>query len=383
MPNFFKNIISYNNSYSKNVNYGFSLKKYTNTTPLTNATVFSGSLSGRGSLKRIYDFNKNHSVTTTVNTPSNTSLTTYNIINWNEINPNTFKFGNWISIATSSSGQYVYATDTNFFNPSIWTSNNYGETFTQITNINAFDPYGNLSVNYNGNFVVCPAIRDSIFYSNNYGNDVQPTSDPGGFWWVSAINSTGSICCIGKSFNNGGVTNPIFISNNQSLFSPILNGLYCNWSGITMNSSGNFIIACSYEGYVYYTKNTGNSWSLFSLPKYNWSSVSTSSNGNYICVSSFDGYIYVSINGGTSWTSCSPNNTSWSSVYIARSSNLILACGITDYIYYSSNYGLTWNITSPNSTPSNWSSICCSDDGSYIYACINGGNIYTTTTSKN
>jgi photosystem II stability/assembly factor-like uncharacterized protein len=148
-----------------------------------------------------------------------------------------------------------------------------------------------------------------------------------------------------------------------------------------MNSSGTFIIACSYDGYVYYTSNTGKTWNSFSLPTYCWSSVSITSDERYICLCSLDGYIYVSKNTGKSWNSCAPKKISWSSIYIAKNTNLILACGINDYIYYSCNYGSTWTITNPNNTPSNWSSICCSNDGKYIYACVNGGNIYTAKTN--
>jgi photosystem II stability/assembly factor-like uncharacterized protein len=107
------------------------------------------------------------------------------------------------------------------------------------------------------------------------------------------------------------------------------------------------------------------------------------SNGTYIAICSLDGYIYISSNGGSTWVSCSPNQKlNWSCIYLSKGSNLLLATAINDNIYYSSNYGSNWSMTSPNGIKSNWSSICCSNNGQYIYACVNGGNIYTTTTSS-
>jgi hypothetical protein len=304
---------------------------------------------------------------------------------WNSINPINMGFGNWFNIVCSSSGEYVYATNPNIYTPSIFVSNNYGITFTEkLYNGDEYHNYSNIAVDESGGYFICPAIRDLIFNSSNYGETIGNTNDPGGFWWVPAMNKSGSIACIAKNFNNSGGTtaNPVFISINQSLFNPSLENLFYSWSSVAMNSDGNIIAVSSYDGYVYYTTNTGNSWNKYNLPQYCWSSITMDSTGKYIGICSLDGYIYFSSNSGNHWIACSPNNNKWSSIYFSKNNNLLLACAINDNIYYSSNYGYNWKMTSPNGIPSNWSSICCSDDGSYVYACINGGNIYTTKTSS-
>lgn len=372
----FKQII-YKNIHDKNLKTGFSLGKYSNTKPVTYNAVASGCVSrSRGSLERIMTYN--NSSTETVNN-------IFSINTWNTINPITGGLGNWFNIVSSQTGQYVVATNPNIYTPSIFVSNNYGISFTENLYNGSYHNYSNLAIDFSGNYFLCPAIRDLIFNSTDYGETIGTTNDSGGFWWAVSMNSSGSIACIAKNFNNSGGTNanPIFISINQSLFNVSLNNLFYSWSSVAMNSNGNFIIVCSYDGYVYYTTNTGKSWGKYNLPTYCWSSITMTSNGTYIAICSLDGYIYISSNGGSTWVSCSPNQKlNWSCIYLSKGSNLLLATAINDNIYYSSNYGSNWSMTSPNGIKSNWSSICCSNNGQYIYACVNGGNIYTTTTSS-
>ena len=95
-------------------------------------------------------------------------------------------------------------------------------------------------------------------------------------------------------------------------------------------------------------------------------------------ISSLNGYIYVSNNSGSTWNSCSPSTSLiWGCVSISGNGNIIYAGAIQDYIYYSSNGGTSWSTTNPSyNLIYNWSSICSSYDGSIVYACVNGGDIY-------
>jgi hypothetical protein len=390
VKNIFNQIIHINGNRNGDGKYfkaGFSLSKFSNTKPVPYITVFAGCLNpNKGSLKRIIKFKNNNTEKESSEKEStkNESIV-FSINNWSIINPITEGFGNWFNIVCSKSGQYVVSTNSNYYHPSIYVSNNYGTSFTENLYNDEKHNYSNLAINYNGNYILCTAIRDDIFNSTDYGETIGNTNNPGGFWWAIGMNSSGSIACIAKNFNNSGgqTANLIYISINQSLFNISLNNLFYSWSSVAMNSNGNFIIVCSYEGYVYYTTNTGNSWKKYNLPTYCWSSITMTSNGTYIAICSLDGYIYISLNSGKNWSSCSPNNNlNWSCIYLSKDSNLLLATAINDNIYYSSNYGSNWSMTSPNGIKSNWSSICCSNNGKYIYACINGGNIYTTTTSS-
>lgn len=367
--------IIFNKKYFK---AGFSLGKYSNTKPINYTTVAAGCLyPSKGSLKRIISFIANHSEKESI---------VFSINNWNTINPITEGLGNWFNIVCSKSGQYVVATNPNIYKPSIFVSNNYGISFTETLYNNSYHNYSNLAIDFGGNFFLCTAIRDLIFNSTDYGQTIGTNDNQlGGFWWAVSMNSSGSVACIAENFNNSSGTNAnkVFISINQSLFNVSLNGLFYSWSSVAMNSNGNFIIICSYDGYVYYTTNTGETWNKYNLPTYCWSSITMTSNGTYIAICSLNGYIYISSNSGKNWSSCSPNNNlNWSCIYLSKDSNLLLATAINDNIYYSSNYGSNWTMTSPNGIKSNWSSVCCSNNGKYIYACINGGNIYTTTTTS-
>jgi hypothetical protein len=163
MNDIFKEII-YKNTHTKNFNIGFSLGKYSNTKTLHYNTVASGCVSrSRGSLERIMNFNNNNTETVNNN---------FLINNWKTVNPIIDSLGNWFNIVCSKSGQYVVATNPNIYKPSIFISNNYGNTFVENLYDDSYHNYSNLAIDSSGNYFLCPAIRDLIFNSTNYGETI-------------------------------------------------------------------------------------------------------------------------------------------------------------------------------------------------------------------
>jgi len=301
------------------------------------------------------------------------SSTNYNLV---EVNPIQYGVGNWFQILTNNTGNYVTAIDSNILVPGLYVSSDGGDTFT--LNTTQYHNYSGISTTNSGNYIFSPAIRDLIFLSNDYGSTFNTTSNPGGFWYKVASNSTGQIVAIFKNFNNsdGETGNPIFISTNYaSSFTSSISSFY-SWSDIAMNDKGNVIAVCSYDGHLYLTTNQGKTWSSISVPAYCWSGISIDKTGSNIVLCSLDGYIYVSNNTGRTFNSVAPSNLKWSSICISSNANVIFACAINDYIYYSSNNGSSWKKTNPSGTPSNWSSISTNNTGTLVCACVNGGNIY-------
>lgn len=292
------------------------------------------------------------------------------------VNPIPNSLGNFYSVSSSSSGKNIVVINANIFNPSIYFSTNYGETFQQ-SNVANHD-FTSICMATDANIMFSPAIRDLYFSSNNKGNSFSQTipNGNGQFWSCNCCTSNGGFILIGIIPNSNLIGGGLFISTNKGKsFNNVLN--YNNlWSSVATSSNGRLCLAVSYDGYVCYSTNMANSWNFVNVPAYSWSSVSTNSNGNLAAVCSLDGYIYISKNiSKTNWVSVAPNSFNWTCIFISPNGKVILVAGVNTPIYYTTNNGTTWNFI-PKSPSEYWSSITTNNDASIITAVINGGGIY-------
>ena len=286
--------------------------------------------------------------------------------------------GNWTSISCDSSGQNLIIINSYLPLNNIFISNNYGNQWNNLTT-----SLGNINLSQavitpNANCICLAAIRKGIYISNNSG----------GSWgsWEEYLSENGiqnSIACS----SNGQIILTIGCLDYQNyyLLMSTNNGINfinpptpsIDWNYVSMNSLGTIMAACSSDGQCYISNDTGTTWTPSYLPKYNWNSISMDSTGNNIVICSLNGFIYISNNSGSSWTLCSPINLTWNSVFISSNANIIFATALNSSdIYYSTSNGTNWLTTSPNPNSTNWGAICCNNDGSIVYTCINGGFIY-------
>jgi len=312
---------------------------------------------------------------------------------WNNINPLSFDSalspqgnyinGNWTSIKICENGQTLYAVNTNTPVTSIYISTNGGLNWT---NINSNVP---TSSGYRNYINVCCDLSNTQVYIPAFDNYVYGCIN-NGLNWSILVNQIYKwslcYCCPSNPqfiIINKVYPNATYISNNGLSTMSLINSLsnFNNITSICMDYYGVNIIVTSSTSGVALSTDSGNNFSKISaeiLPKAQWSSVSIDSTGNNMVVCSLDGYIYISNNGGISWTSCSPNNNlSWSCVKISLNANVIFACAVYGSIYYTSNNGSTWNTTNPSNLTLNWACIDCNNDASFVCASVDGGNIYT------
>lgn len=282
--------------------------------------------------------------------------------------------GNWNSISCDSSGQNVVIINSYLPLNNILISNNYGSTWNNLTT-----SLGNINLSQavitpDGKNICLAAIRKGLYVSNNSGTTWTEYLSNNSIQNSAACSSNGQIILtIGSQSKQNYLT--ISLNNGNSFTNPSVPT--SNWNYVSMNSSGNIMAACSSDGICYISNDTGSTWQQSSLPTYNWNSISMDSTGNNIVISSLNGFIYFSNNAGSSWTSCSPINLTWNSVFISSNANIIFATALnSSNIYYSTNNGTNWSTTSPNPNSTNWGAICCNNDGSIVYTCINGGYIY-------
>lgn len=134
------------------------------------------------------------------------------------------------------------------------------------------------------------------------------------------------------------------------------------WSSVSMDSTGTYITAiqAEYNGSVYYSHDSGKSWSISTNPPIpsnitaNYVSVCQSSNGRYVYLA--DGVLV----GSTGTTNISPSL----SLHVGQ-------------IYASIDYGLTWYLL-PESPARQWVQISCDSTGQYVSGTVYNGQIYTT-----
>ena len=334
------------------------------------------------------------------------SLTSWNILNpllsFKNTNYNFLQYikGNWISLSCSSTGETLFCVDAFVPLPLIFISTNYGSTWQNITGLNA-----NGTI-YNRNFGnVCNSSDATYVYLTSPRNDCY-TSNNSGSTWVSyeayfstlpsyeykfasqyiACSSDGTLILTSLVITQTlPVTYYVYLSSDSgSTFNQILTSYTSEiWSGVAVSGNGNTMVIIATNGTCLLSTDSGNTWNNITFDNNpTWSSLSIDSTGLNIVLSSSNGYIYFSSNNGSTWVSCAPQSLPWSCVYITSNANVIFAAAINNTIYYSSNNGSSWTPTYPNNkSTNNWSSITASSDGSVVYACINGGDIYSATST--
>ena len=218
-------------------------------------------------------------------------------------------------------------------------------------------------------------------------------------WYVITSNSTCQYLAAANNFNihissnYGGTWNQTTIPDNIT------------FSGITIDSSGKYMAACSgSNGIIYISNNYGTSWSQitntqipFIASRYGWNSITSDSTGKYLVVCGINyssggnysnGAIYKSSDYGTTWSSgaitsaqCLSITSDSTGQYLA----VVTKWSTIGQIYNSSNYGSTWNITT--ASQANWIKIKSDSTGNYlvantsnsIFKSSNRGATWTTT----
>lgn len=293
----------------------------------------------------------------------------------------TYILGNWVCVACDQTGENIVAINQYLPLNNIFISNNQGNNWTNITT-----PLGNINlaqvaITSNAETLCLAAVYHAVYVSNNSGQT-----------WNQYLTNDDVRNCIACSSDGqyiitvqGGIQKLSISSDNGFTFNifpginiPNIDSIF--WNSVAINSDGTIATACSSNSVCVILYPNTNNWFQANLPLYEWNSISMDSTGNNIVICCLNGYIYISTNTGNSWNSCAPSKLIWNNVVISRNANIIFATALnSNYIYYSTNNGSSWSTTFPNPNSSNWGSICCNNDGSIVYACINGGYIYVGT----
>ena len=290
---------------------------------------------------------------------------------------------NWSAISSSANGQYVSAC----INPgAIYTSNNYGTTWTAITTSNGVSAnslaWTGIALSASGQYQIATVNTGAIYYSSTFGASWTASATAASSIVASgtmsiavAVSSSGIYATavvtggqIWYTINYG--ANWTAITTNQGISSNTL-----NWSAITMSSTGVTQVATISTGLIYYSLNTGQTWTASNAASSAWAAVGMSASGQYVTAVAGPNIISSSSDYGKTWTNQSAT-FAWQAVAVSSSGQYQIVGG-TGVIYYSTNYGSTW-ITSTNSY--NVKCATMSYTGQYVMVAVNGGLVYCAIT---
>ena len=118
-----------------------------------------------------------------------------------------------------------------------------------------------------------------------------------------------------------------------------------NWSSISIDQTGQYALICENSGNIFYSDTSGQSWRQSSVSgistAQNWTSISISGTNSIACIK--NGKIYYSSNSGITFTVSDSIISNWNSVSISNNGPAT-AIDISN-VYYSSNYGMNWTIS--------------------------------------
>lgn len=186
--------------------------------------------------------------------------------------------------------------------------------------------------------------------------------------WVYSYMTPDSTKIVAVLYSN---SKPYISTNSGNTFTTITNAPAQTYRSICISPNGSNIIAAVYNGYLYVSIDSGNTWSQKeSIRK--WLFLKMSYDGTKIIASTEGGNLYISSNSGNSW---SPLNNmgsrSWWDVAISNDGQKIYACHNSG-IRYSFNGGTS----SSDIVSGGFTTISLSGNENTLLAAIEGSKIY-------
>ena len=278
-----------------------------------------------------------------------------------------------LCIAMSASGQYQYLSY--YTAQTVYSSTNYGVTWTQLTGTGATNRQ--VYCDSTGLYVVTGTLAGgTTYYSTDGGVTWNTFSGITGFLDAASFSQNRQIQCI--TTDTG-----IFISNDSGITWTQTYAEVTFKTKNAMSASGQYITVGNETATIIVSSNYGNTWFLVTLPAAP-TFISMSASGQYQTATTASG-IYVSSNFGKTWqvgTNTSGINAGTCVVMTSSGQYQIATYSVdTSNCFISTNYGATWTI-SPVSDGLNagFGPIAISSSGQYITA-ADGSNIILSVDS--
>ena len=276
--------------------------------------------------------------------------------------------GGWFSVATSSDGQSVYATNGTL----LYRSSDAGATWSDIgpAGLANGTDVSIVATSADGNRVVAAGSGAGVYVSSDHGQTWSgpvaglPTTN---FWSSVAVSADGSHL-LATSANDGDTH--VYVSVDGGGTWAAAPGVTApnGWIGVAASADGSHLVAAARVGQIWASTNGGTSWAaLGTSANTTWSSITLSSNGAVIAAADFNGPIQVSTDSGASWTARASTRNWWSLSASADGSTMI-ASTQQGALYSSTDQGTTWTAPAADWPPASLPLVAASADGSHLYA---------------
>jgi len=310
---------------------------------------------------------------------------------------------NWKAIASSGSGKYVTAAGDG---EDIWTSNDYGATWSNVTDGTAASrlDFTQVTASYSGQYQAALTLNADIWVSSDYGahwtNRTAGTAASGINWQFVISNYTGKYM-VATAYTDG-----MFISSDYgvtwkkaSAGTPLAGQ---PMGSATVSADGKYLTVLQSGLDVWGSEDYGASWHVLTagLPvdhKTFYSSAATV-DGKTIYADAEHDDLFVSHDYGATWSNLT-NRTGISGLDIndidtgidisymqdSPDGQFVIAKGNTGgHIYASRDYGATWTDLT-NSPPLNsvfWNSAAITGSGEHIYGLGGAADLYRFSDSS-
>jgi len=242
--------------------------------------------------------------------------------------------GYWAGVAYSADGTHIYAAplaDANGHMGYIhqYVSGNWTPT------ANAYGNWSSVACSSNGTIVVATQGANTVGGQTVYGNLFVSTDEGAawripdrmskGIWTSSAVSLDGTVMVASQGVDEIGYAGQIWTSTDSGA-SWTSNGPHLMWSSVAMNSNGTLMLAAAStpSALVYSSSNFGVTWTATS--QYG-NQVGVSPDGTTIVAGETDGSLVVSFDGGSNWVEQfgSPQ-APWSSLALSSNGRYIVGC---------------------------------------------------------
>jgi len=268
------------------------------------------------------------------------------------------------------------------FNGYVYYSSNYGQTWTEKFNSNAYY-WASLCSSNDFSKVFGGGSSTNIFRTTNYGDTFASSGTNYNNWASCAMSSSTSLIVY------GGISYaPVKSTDGGVTWSTFGGGAY-GAVGIVVSSDGTKIAMLAKENtnnkmVPQISTDSGASFTVGTLVK-NWKKIAASSDLSKLVAITGDEYLYISTNGGTTWTAkLTDAARTWTGVCCSSDFTTIVAVADNDYIYVSRNSGTSFSAKGiggwfmfPQGYTDSWTAVACSSNGQRFTATTRT-DIYTS-----
>lgn len=268
----------------------------------------------------------------------------------------------WNDIAISETGQYVTASGWD----RLYTSNNYGATFTARGG--SGNTWRGTATSGDGQYQLAAFmnLNGKVYRSSNYGVTWAAVAIPDKMWIDVAISKDGQYQ-LASTYDFVMRPGVVYMSNDYgATWSEIVALAGVTYGQADISEDGQFMILSDASGNVKYSSDYGANWStILTVPSGYVQGLDMSMDGQHITAGVDAGSLWITHNGGISWKEYA-RTEEWFAIALSHTGQIQLAASASSSqdVLFSADYGENWvQLTGDTLTSSEYTSIAMNGDG--------------------